>query len=350
LAGGELLISLVGDVGRCAVVQSSMKGWNVARAIAVLRFSDPIDAQFVRACLLTPPLRHLMQVWSTTTVQATLNLKEIRQLPLPWPPKTERGAIAQMLGGLDDKIELTRRMNRTLESIARAVFKSWFVDFDPVRKKMEGIEVGLPSDLDAAIADSFEDSPLGPIPSGWRVAACQDEFSITMGQSPPGISYNEARDGVPFFQGCKDFGERYPHRRMYCTAPSRFAQRGDTLVSVRAPVGDINQATERCCVGRGLAAVRHRLGAQHYTFEAMSTLREAFLDFESGGTVFGSLSGRDFKALRVIAPPDKLILAYEAAVNPLLQCHELMDRESAALRRLRDALLPKLMSGEVGVQ
>ena len=124
LAGGELLISLVGDVGRCAMVPPLMAGWNVARAIGVLRFSRSADAAFVRACLMSSPLQHLMQSWSTTTVQTTLNLKEIRQIPLPWPPKKQRDAIVHILGMLDDKIELNRRMNETMEAMARALFKS----------------------------------------------------------------------------------------------------------------------------------------------------------------------------------------------------------------------------------
>jgi restriction endonuclease S subunit len=135
LEGGELLLTLVGAVGQCAVVSSRMAGWNAARAVAVIRLKDPTDAQFVRTCLLSAPLQHLMQIWSNTTVQTTLNLKEIRQLPLPWPPRSERQRIVSVLTPLDDKIELNRQMNATLEAMARALFKSWFVDFDPVRAK-----------------------------------------------------------------------------------------------------------------------------------------------------------------------------------------------------------------------
>ena len=169
LTGGELLISLVGDVGRCALVQTQMAGWNAARAVAVLRFVSQTDAAFVRLCLMSSPLQHLMQSWATTTVQATLNLKEIRQIPLPWPPKEQRDAIAHILGTLDDKIELNRRMNETLEAMARALFKSWFVDFDPVRAKAEGRDPGLPKHIADLFPDRFEDSELGEIPAGWKV-------------------------------------------------------------------------------------------------------------------------------------------------------------------------------------
>jgi len=137
LNGGELLMTLVGNVGQCAVVPSQMAGWNAARAVAVMRLTEPSDTHFVQQCLLSRPLQHLMDVWCNTTVQATLNLKEIRQLPLPWPPKYSRDAIAAFGKLLNDKIELNRQMNATLEAMARALFQSWFVDFDPVRRNLD---------------------------------------------------------------------------------------------------------------------------------------------------------------------------------------------------------------------
>src|SRR4051794_36837700 len=191
-------------------------------------------------CLLSKPLQHLMNVWSNTTVQATLNLKEIRQLPLPWPPKTIRDSIASIGSALDDKIELNRRMNATLEAMARALFQSWFVDFDPVRAKLDSSRsTGLDPATAALFPNEFEDSELGPIPKGWRAGTVLEEFDLTMGQSPPGTTYNEEGRGIPLYQGKPDFGFRFPTRRFFCTAPTRYAKTGDTLVSVRAPVGDI---------------------------------------------------------------------------------------------------------------
>ena len=115
----------------------------------------------------------------------------------------------------------------------------------------------MPAGMDAATAtlfpSAFQDSPLGKIPMGWEVGTVGEEFNLTMGQSPPGSTYNEEGDGSPFYQGRKDFGFRYPTRRVYCNAPTRFAKKGDTLVSVRAPVGDINMVEgkmlhrSRCC-------------------------------------------------------------------------------------------------------
>jgi hypothetical protein len=174
-------------------------------------------------------------------------------LTVPIPPLPEQRAIAHILGTLDDKIELNRRMSETLEQMARALFKAWFVDFEPVRAKMEGrwrrgeSLPGLPAHLYDLFPDRLVDSELGEIPEGWGVGTVDEEFDLTMGQSPPGDTYNEIGDGVPFYQGSSDFGFRFPTRRMYCTAPTRLAKAGDTLVSVRASVGDINMFPGRMC-------------------------------------------------------------------------------------------------------
>lgn len=170
-----------------------------------------------------------------------------------------------------------------------------------------------------------------------------------MGQSPPGTTYNEEGDGLPFFQGKTDFGFRFPKRRIYCSAPTRFADVGDTLVSVRAPVGNINMAVERCCVGRGVAAIRHKSGSRSFTYYAMESLKPAFDQFEAEGTVFGSINKKDFHAISVIAAPPSVIKEFEKAAYPLDQAIENNEQQSATLAALRDGLLPKLMSGEVRV-
>ncbi len=284
-----------------------------------------------------------MRTRATTTVQATLNLQDLRELPIPLPDRHERDKATSALRALDDRIELNRRMNRTLESIARAIFGSWFIDFDPVRKKMEGGEVGLPPDLAALFPSTLTAVGDDEVPLGWHVGPCHESFMITMGQSPPGSTYNEAGRGLPFYQGRRDFGRRYPTRRVYCVAPSRCARSGDTLVSVRAPVGDVNMAREECCIGRGLAAVRHVSGATAYTYEMMRSLRRRFDDFESGGTVFGSINSKDFRELRVIVPPPSVIEAFETILAPVLQILARNDTTSRLLVSTRDTIMPRLL-------
>jgi len=265
------------------------------------------------------------------------------------PSYDEQRAIAHILGSLDDKIELNRRMNQTLEATTRAIFKSWFVDFDPVCAKAEGRPTGLPDDIAALFPDSFEDSELGEIPMGWNPSNIGSEFDLTMGQSPPGKTYNETGNGLPFFQGRRDFGFRYPSNRVYCTAPQRLADHGDTLVSVRAPVGDINMAMERCCVGRGVAAVRHKSGSRSYTYYAMHTLSNRFARFEAEGTVFGAINKKQFEGLRWLSPGENLVGEFEKIAFTLDEQIEKNTNETATLNTLRDTLLPKLISGELRV-
>ena len=176
------------------------------------------------------------------------------------------------------------------------------------------------------------------------------EFDLTMGQSPPGNTYNDDGVGLPFFQGRTDFGFRYPENRKFCSAPTRIAEAKDTLVSVRAPVGDINQAWERCCVGRGVAAIRHRTGQRSYTFYAVQSLQEQLREFEHTGTVFGAINKSQFEALKVAAPTPEVISAYEGIGSSLDARLRTATAESRTLAALRDTLLPKLMSGELRVR
>ncbi|HPB51581.1 MAG TPA: restriction endonuclease subunit S [Myxococcota bacterium] len=270
------------------------------------------------------------------------------------PPIEEQKRIAHILGTLDDKIELNRQMNRTLEEMARALFKSWFVDFDPVRAKMSGRWTrttplpglpGLPTSLFDLFPDHLVDSPLGEIPAGWSVGCLGDEFVITMGQSPPGNTYNEIGEGVPFFQGRSDFGFRYPQNRVFCTSPTRFSEAGDTLVSVRAPVGDINMAFERCCVGRGVAAVRHRSGVTTYTYYKMASLKQVFMDFDREGTVFGAINKDAFNGLPSVVVPEPVLRSFEATVRSIEHRLGKNEIESRWLTELRQELIGHLMSG-----
>ena len=139
------------------------------------------------------------------------------------PDVTEQRAIAHILGTLDDKIELNRRMNETLEAMARALFKSWFVDFDPVRAKMEGRDTGLPQHVAYLFPSRLVASEFGEIPEGWEVGCVDDAFDLTMGQSPPGRTYNETGEGIPFYQGRADFTFRFPARSDRRQASFRFS-------------------------------------------------------------------------------------------------------------------------------
>ena len=172
-------------------------------------------------------------------------------------------------------------------------------------------------------------------------------FNLTMGQSPPGSTYNNDGDGTPFYQGSTDFGKRYPTNRRYCTEPARLAQTEDTLVSVRAPVGAINRAWERCCIGRGVAALRHKSGSAPYTYYATWSAQPEIGQYEHTGTVFGAIGGQQFKALLMLEPHDKTVAAFHRIGQDLDSRIRFNVEESRALATQRDALLPKLVSGEI---
>ena len=282
-----------------------------------------------------------------------------------------------------EKIELNHQINQTLESMAQAIFKSWFVDFDPVKAKIAAIEAGEDAEgvtcaamraisgktddeldqMQAGQPDNYaqlkttaglfpsamQDSELGGVPKGWTPSSVGAEFNATMGQSPPGDTYNENGDGEPFFQGRRDFGWRYPENRVYCTQPNRMAKKGDTLLSVRAPVGDINKAVSDCCIGRGIAALRHKSGCETYTYYSMMDLSRNLKSFDSEGTVFGSINQKDLKALQVIKPSNNLVEVFTHTAGTLDQQILNSDNQIRVLSKLRDTLLPKLLSGELSV-
>lgn len=319
----------------------------------LIKDKNALDARYLHYVLCGSEYRNEVFAGATGTTVKHTSPDRIKRFRFARPRIEEQRAIAHILGTLDDKIELNRRMNETVEAMARALFKSWFVDFDPVRAKMEGrwrkgeSLPGLPAHLYDLFPDSFEESELGEIPMGWTCSTIGKHFKLTMGQSPPGSTYNESGHGIPFYQGRTDFGFRFPYRRVFCSAPTRLAEIGDTLVSVRAPVGDVNIAMETCAIGRGVAAVRHHSGIRSFTYYAMHALSNHFAKFEAEGTVFGSIKKSDFERLPFISPPPAMLDYFECVASPIDSLLDSNEAGSCSLAALRGALLPKLISGEL---
>ena len=358
---GDIVLTHRGTIGQVALIpqNSRFDRYVISQSQFYIR-CDKSKAlpEFLTMYLRSPEGQHLLlantsQVGVPSIAQPVTYLRTIE---VPLPPLPEQRAIAHVLGTLDDKIELNRRMNETLEEMARALFKSWFVDFDPVRAKMEGrwrrgeSLPGLPADLYDLFPNRLVPSELGEIPDGWDVNTLGKCFNLTMGQSPPGSTYNEQGEGLPFFQGNADFGFRYPKRRRYCTAPTRTACPDDTLVSVRAPVGAINMAWEKSCIGRGVGALRHRSDSRSFTYYSVLALQPELAEFEHTGTVFGAINKRQFEALLVIEPPRYLVNCFEVFSQEWEDRIRSSTSEARALTEKRDALLPKLVAGEVRME
>lgn len=246
----------------------------------------------------------------------------IMNYPLKLPPLPTQQKIATILSSLDDKIELNNKINTNLEQQAQALFKNWFVDFEPFGGKM---------------------------PEGWKVGNLSDIAEITMGQSPDGKSYNEDGIGTVFYQGRAEFGTRFPTRRLFTTEPKRIAKKFDTLMSVRAPVGDLNIANEDCCIGRGLAAIHSKDGHQSFVHYVVLSLRPQLDVFNGEGTVFGCINRDALNNMEIVIPAKNELDKFEQIVASLDADIYNRSEENDRLKNMRDTLLPKLMNGEIEV-
>ena len=232
------------------------------------------------------------------------------------PPKEERDFISGLLWQIEDKIDVLNRQNQTLESMAETLFRHYFID------------------------NAQPD---------WKDGKLDKEFDFLMGQSPSGESFNEENIGIPMYQGNTDFGFRFPNNRVFTTEPKRFAEKFDTLISVRAPVGAQNMADEKCCIGRGVASFRYKeeKSFYSYTYYKMMSLMEEIKQFNESGTVFGSISKSDFENLSIIIPDAESIICFQKNVKPIDDKIYNNQTQINTLSNLRNTLLPKLMNGEV---
>ena len=257
------------------------------------------------------------------TTIPSLRTETLNRIEVSLPPLATQQKIATILSSLDDKIELNNKINDNLEQQAQAIFKSWFVDFEPFGGKM---------------------------PEGWRVGKLSEIADIIMGQSPDGKSYNEDGIGTVFYQGRAEFGTRFPTRRLFTTEPKRIAKKFDTLMSVRAPVGDLNIANEDCCIGRGLAAIHSKDSHQSFIHYTVAFLHPQLDVFNGEGTVFGCINRDALNNMEVLIPSKRDLDKFEQIVVDLDNDIYNRTEENRNLASLRDTLLPKLMNGEIDVE
>ena len=226
--------------------------------------------------------------------------------------------------------------------MTKQIYDYWFVQYDFPD------ENGRPyKSLGGAMV--YNENLKREIPLGWDYARLIDIANITMGQSPEGSSYNENGDGIIFYQGSTDFGIRFPKVRMFTTAPSRYAKKGDILMSVRAPVGATNIASNDCCIGRGLSAINSKIGSITYIYEIISYFKSMFEQKNSAGTTFGSITKDELYGLPCIKPDQKVIDAFEKICSPIFEKQMQIGEETEKLKSLKDFLLPLLMTGQVHI-
>ena len=280
---------------------------------------------------------------ASVTRTPILSKSTFEEIVIPMPDRSIQDNVVGTLKPIDDMMENNKRICSELEAMAKTLYDYWFVQFDfpdengkPYRTS--GGEMVWNKQLKRKI------------PKEWKPGKLCDIANITMGQSPAGESYNDAGDGLFFYQGRTDFGLRFPTPRMYTTAPTRFAQKGDILLSVRAPVGDLNFAMEDCCIGRGLAAQNSKLGSQMHLFYTLAGFQQIFKVMDGNGTTFGSITKDRLFDMSVVIPPDEILMCFEKRVKPIESKIEKCEEEIRELTKLRDWLLPMLMSGQARVE
>ncbi len=287
-------------------------------------------------------------------------LTTLREASLPVPPLPEQRAIAHILGTLDDKIELNRRMNETLEAMARALFQSWFVDFDPVRAKAEGRDPGLPKRVADLFPDSFEDSELGEIPKGWQRRTIGDLAEVVGGSTPSTKEPTYWNGGTHNWATPKDLSglstpvlldtERHITDPGLAQISSGLLPRGTVLLSSRAPIGYLAVAEIPVAVDQGFIAMMAKKGVSNLFLLLWASVAHEEIVSRANGSTFLEISKANFRPILVAAPSPPVTQAFDGQVRPLYTRIVACERESRTLATLRDTLLPRLISGELRVK
>lgn len=336
----DVLLNITGDsIARSCLVPDEVLPARVNQHVSIIRCKNSKDAEFVAYYLqfLKP---HLLQICKVGGTRNALTKDAIENLKVNF--LTDRHSRGGLLALIDKKIELNNRINTELEAMAKTLYDYWFVQFD------------FPDANGKPYKSSGGKMVYNPtlkreIPEGWSNKTLSQIANITMGQSPEGSSYNNEAIGTIFFQGSTDFGWLFPTVRQYTTEPNRMAKKGDILLSVRAPVGDMNVANTDCCIGRGLAALNSKTGSDGFLFYVMKYFKQIFDRRNSEGTTFGSITKNDLFSLKLAYPTTDILNKYNDIVknnNKIIFDKSLENKE---LIQLRDWLLPMLMNGQVTI-
>lgn len=305
----------------------------VSTGFAVLRPSEKIDSRFLYYTVADQSFTDYLVSRVKGAAYPAVDVETFKQAEINLPPLPIQRKIAAILSAYDDLIENNTRRIKILEEMAQLIYRDWFVKFRfPGHEKVRMV-----------------DSELGPIPEGWKVKKLGEVCNILMGQSPKSKYYNTKGEGLPFHQGVSNFNDRYPTHEVYCTIDKRIAHAGDILFSVRAPVGRINIADRKLIVGRGLAAIRHKAGLQSFLYYQLKAIFKEE-DIIGNGAIFNSITKQDLLNVKVIVPSDGVDNDFNNMVEHIDQLILSLTRKNTILRRTRDLLLPKLISGELDVE
>ena len=336
---GTLCITIAANIAETAIL-----GYPMCFPDSVVGFSAfPSESSEKFMHYVFTYIRNSIQNSVTGSIQDNINIDYLSQLDFKVPPKSYQDKVVGVLGTIDEKIDTNTRICTELETMAKTLYDYWFTQFDFPNAE------GKPYRSSGGEM-VWNDQLKRKIPKGWSAGQLSDIANITMGQSPSGDTYNENGSGTIFYQGCTDFGTRFPGPRVYTSAPTRFAKAGDILMSVRAPVGTLNIAMEDCCIGRGLAALNSKFGSQLHLLYTLSGFKQLFDVMDGNGTTFGSITKDTLFEMKVVIPRRDQIKSFEEMVQPIEQKIRVAEQENRELTKLRDWLLPVLMNGQATVE
>lgn len=348
LRPGDVVIVRTGKPGTCAVVPETLKEANCSDVV-IVRCGEALRPHFLSYWVNAMAASHV-GAHTVGAVQQHFNVASAKTLRLPVPPLPVQDEVLVPLRALDEKITLLRETNATLEAIAQALFKSWFVDFDPVRARAEGRDpVGLPPEVADLFPSEFEDSELGEIPKGWRVGDVYEVANVRYGAPFASKLFNTEGDGLPLVR-IRDLKDEAPgvwtpeaHTKGYRLQP------GDIVVGMdgefRAHLWGGAEAwmNQRICVfqpcnGHSAAFVRSVIAAPLAHVEATET-----------ATTVIHLGKGDIDRFRVIVPPPPVAKAFTDLCQPLYDQIVSGKQRVRTLAATRDTLLPRLMSGKLRI-
>ena len=362
LDADDYVVSSSGTLGRVATVQTEDLPCCLNTSVIRMRpANDGLERGYLKYFLLSDYYKSQIFAFANGSAQLNYGPTHLKQMEIIAPPVADQKAIAHILGTLDDKIELNRKTNETLEAMAKALFKSWFVDFDPVRAKAEGRPTGLPEEISDLFPDSFEDSELGEIPSGWRVGTIASSVGEVF--DGPHATPKEADEGNVFL-GIKNMtGSSLDLSDVKLIGHDDWSQwtrrvepkAADIVFTYEAALGLFAVIPHglKCCLGRRMALIRTKAtnGTPHFWFHQF--IAKPFQKVIEERSIHGATVNRtpltEFPGYPILEPPDTLRLAFDHAASSLWARIHAASNQTASLTALRDTLLPKLISGELRI-
>ena len=353
----DVLLSMIGTVGEVCVVRIPNPDFAI-KNVGLLKTANKSKAFWLYYFLRSKSAQQEIYEKLRGSTQQYLPLGEIRSFPIAVPSDAERDAILDVLISLDDKIELNRQMNATLEATARALFKSWFVDFDPVRAKMEGrAPDGLSADIAALFPDTLVDSSFGEIPKGWEEKP-MDQMIELIGGGTPKTSNPEYWDGdIPWFSVADTPSdtdvfvldtEKHISKLGAENSSTKILPVGTTIVTARGTVGKLALVGAPMAMNQSCYGIRGINGDAYWTY---FLCRRAVGDLQqrTHGSVFDTITRSTFSSIQVVSPSTTLIEAFDKTVAPILSKIRANLINNKSLVEIRDSLLPKLISGQLEV-